>query len=49
MKLKAIIVDDEHFVRDDLRDRNVVLTMCGSNIDWSTFAEQVCFPESHAH
>ena len=36
-------------LRDDLRDRNVVLTMCGSNIDWRTFAEQVCFPESHAH
>ena len=26
-------------LRDDLRGRNVLLTFCGSNIDWQSFAE----------
>lgn len=35
-------------LRSDLRDRNVVLTMCGSNIDWNTFAGQVRFANANA-
>jgi hypothetical protein len=27
-------------LRDQLRDKRVVLLFCGSNIDWQTFAEQ---------
>ena len=27
-------------LRDQLRDKRVVLLLCGSNIDWQTFAEQ---------
>ena len=27
-------------LREDLRGKNVVLTMCGSNIDWATFEAQ---------
>ena len=34
-------------LRDELRDKNVVLTMCGSNIDWATFAKQVCFADAN--
>ena len=30
-------------LRDELKDRNVVLVMCGSNIDWNTYAAQVRF------
>jgi threonine dehydratase len=30
-------------LRDSLRGRRVVIVMCGSNIDWQTFAEQVVF------
>jgi len=35
-------------LRARLRRRNVVLVLCGSNIDWPTFAEQVLLPESYA-
>ncbi len=30
-------------LREELADRTVILTMCGSNIDWATYAEQVLF------
>jgi threonine dehydratase len=30
-------------LRDSLRGRRVVIVMCGSNIDWQTFADQVVF------
>jgi threonine dehydratase len=30
-------------VRDSLRGKRVVLVMCGSNIDWRTFSQQVIF------
>ncbi len=30
-------------LKDDLRDRCVMLTFCGSNIDWQTFSEMVDF------
>jgi threonine dehydratase len=33
---------------DELRGKSVVLVMCGSNIDWATFAAQAIFDESHA-
>ena len=36
-------------LRDDLHDKNVVLTFCGSNIDWATFSDQAIFPDSDAH
>ena len=32
-------------LRDSLRGKRVVLVMCGSNIDWETFAQQVIFDE----
>ncbi|MDJ0748712.1 MAG: threonine/serine dehydratase [Woeseiaceae bacterium] len=35
-------------LRDDLRGKRVVLVMCGSNIDWATFEQQVIFDESAA-
>lgn len=35
-------------LRDELRDRRVVLLMCGSNIDWKTFEKQVVFDEPAA-
>ena len=35
-------------LRDELRGKNVVLTMCGSNIDWNTFAAQVRFADANA-
>lgn len=35
-------------LREELRGRKVVLTMCGSNIDWGTFAEQVSFEDNSA-
>ncbi len=35
-------------LRDDLRGRRVVLVMCGSNIDWDTFEQQVIFDASVA-
>lgn len=35
-------------LRDELRDRRVVLLMCGSNIDWETFEKQVIFDEPAA-
>ena len=30
-------------LRDELTGRKIVLTLCGSNIDWETFAEQATF------
>jgi threonine dehydratase len=30
-------------LRDEVAGRNIVLTMCGSNIDWATFAELAVF------
>lgn len=35
-------------LREDLRGRRVVLVMCGSNIDWATFEQQVIFDASPA-
>lgn len=35
-------------LRDRLQGRNVVLVMCGSNIDWPTFAAQALLPDSYA-
>ena len=35
-------------LRNEFRDKNVVLTMCGSNIDWNTFAAQVRFVDIDA-
>jgi threonine dehydratase len=35
-------------LRNDIQGRSIVLTMCGSNIDWSTFAQQVVFRDFHA-
>jgi threonine dehydratase len=32
-------------LRDDLRDRRVVLVFCGSNIDWETYSRQVVIDE----
>lgn len=32
-------------LREDLRGSRVVLVMCGSNIDWSTFEEQAIFDD----
>lgn len=32
-------------LRDELRGKRVVLVMCGSNIDWETFEQQVIFDE----
>lgn len=32
-------------LRDSLRGKRVVLVMCGSNIDWDTFEQQVLFDE----
>lgn len=32
-------------LRDDLRGQRVVLVMCGSNIDWDTFARQAIFDD----
>lgn len=32
-------------LRDDLAGKRVMLVMCGSNIDWQTFAEQAVFDE----
>jgi threonine dehydratase len=33
-------------LRESLRGRRVVLVMCGSNIDWQTFAEQAVFDDA---
>ncbi len=35
-------------LRDDLKGKRVVLVMCGSNIDWATFEQQVILDESVA-
>ncbi len=35
-------------LRDSLRGKSVVLVMCGSNIDWSTFSAQAIFEDEHA-
>jgi len=35
-------------LRDELRGKRVVLVMCGSNIDWNTFEEQVIFDDGIA-
>ena len=35
-------------LRDELRGKSIVLVMCGSNIDWETFADQVIFDEQAA-
>jgi threonine dehydratase len=35
-------------LRDSLRGKSVVLVMCGSNIDWATFAAQAIFEGDHA-
>jgi len=35
-------------LRDELRGKRVVLVMCGSNIDWDTFEQQVIFDEQAA-
>ena len=35
-------------LRDELRGRKIVLVMCGSNIDWATFEQQVIFDASVA-
>lgn len=35
-------------LRDELRDKRVVLVMCGSNIDWRTFEEQVILDDDTA-
>jgi threonine dehydratase len=35
-------------LRNDIQGRSIVLTMCGSNIDWSTFAQQAVFRDFHA-
>jgi len=35
-------------LRDELRGKRVVLVMCGSNIDWDTFEEQVIFDDGIA-
>jgi threonine dehydratase len=32
-------------LRDDLRDKRVVLVFCGSNIDWETYSQQVIFDD----
>jgi threonine dehydratase len=32
-------------LRESLRDKRVVLVMCGSNIDWGTFSQQVIFDD----
>jgi len=32
-------------LRDELRDKRVMLVMCGSNIDWATFEEQAIFDD----
>jgi len=32
-------------LREELQGRRVMLVMCGSNIDWSTFAEQAVFDD----
>jgi len=34
-------------LRNKLKGRRIVLTMCGSNIDWPTFARQVQFAEDN--
>ena len=33
-------------LRDSLRGKKVVLVMCGSNIDWQTFSQQVVFNDA---
>lgn len=33
-------------LRDSLRGKRVVLVMCGSNIDWETFSQQVSFNDA---
>lgn len=35
-------------LRDELRNKRVVLVMCGSNIDWRTFEEQAIFDDGIA-
>jgi threonine dehydratase len=35
-------------LREQVRDRTVMLVFCGSNIDWATFQSQVIFEESDA-
>ena len=35
-------------LRRELNGRRIVLTMCGSNIDWATFADQVLFEDDDA-
>jgi len=35
-------------LREDLRGKRVALVMCGSNIDWDTFEQQVIFDEQAA-
>jgi threonine dehydratase len=32
-------------LRDDLRDKRIVLVFCGSNIDWETYSQQVIFDD----
>ena len=32
-------------LREDLRNRRVVLVFCGSNIDWETYSQQVIFDD----
>ena len=33
-------------LRDSLQGKKVVLVMCGSNIDWQTFSQQVVFNDA---
>jgi threonine dehydratase len=35
-------------LREELRGKRVVLVMCGSNIDWETFEQQVVFDDEFA-
>jgi len=34
-------------LRESLRDKTVVLVMCGSNIDWATFSQQADFDDAN--
>jgi threonine dehydratase len=33
-------------LREELLGKRIVLVMCGSNIDWATFEEQVIFDDA---
>ncbi len=35
-------------LREQVRDKTVMLVFCGSNIDWATFQSQVIFEDSDA-